>query len=67
MRIIGSAAIQKRTAVRIASREGMQITFSLSQAFLTISSVHRGFWRRFQENTIAGALDTFSFVPNTPM
>ena len=38
---------------------------SLSHAFLTISSVQRGFGGG--KNTPSGALDTFSFVPNTPM
>ena len=39
--------------------------FSRSHAFLTISSVHRGFGGG--RNTPSGALDTFSLVPNTPM
>ena len=39
--------------------------FSLSQAFLTISSVHRGFGGG--RKMPSGALGTFSFVPKTPM
>jgi hypothetical protein len=51
--------------VRIARRDGMQIIFSLSQAFFTINSVHRGLGGG--RKIPSGALDTFSFVPNTPM
>ncbi len=43
----------------------MQVTLSLSHAFLTMFSVQRGFGGG--KNTPSGALDTFSFVPNTPM
>jgi hypothetical protein len=43
----------------------MQVIFSLSQAFLTIVSVHRGFGGGMK--TPSGALETFSLVPKTPM
>ena len=41
------------------------MTFSLSQAFFTINSWQRGLGGG--KKTPSGALDTFSFVPNTPM
>jgi len=43
----------------------MQMMLSLSQAFLTINSVQRGLGGG--RKTPSGALETFSFVPKTPM
>jgi hypothetical protein len=43
----------------------MQVTPTLSQADLMISSVQRGFGGG--RKTPFGALDTFSAVPKTPM
>ena len=43
----------------------MQVTFSLSQAFLMMVSVQRGFGGGMK--IPSGALETFSVVPKTPM
>ena len=43
----------------------MQMIFSLSQDFLTIVSVQRGFGGVMK--IPSGALETFSLVPKTPM
>jgi len=51
--------------VKIARRAGMQVMLSLSQAFLIKSSVQRGYGGG--RKTPFGALETFSFVPKTPM
>src|ERR1700720_2103396 len=51
--------------VRTARRAGIQMMLSLSQAFLTSSSVQRGFGGG--RNTPSGALEIFSLVPKTPM
>ena len=49
----------------IASRDGMQMMFSLSHDFLMMVSVQRGSGGFMK--TPSGALETFSFVPKTPM
>ena len=49
----------------MASRDGMQVIFSWSQAFLMMVSVQRGCGGG--RNTPSGELGTFSFDPNTPM
>jgi hypothetical protein len=48
-----------------AKREGMQVTPTLSQAFLIMFSVQRGFGGGMK--IPSGALETFSLVPKTPM